>query len=112
MKYYKQALPSLMTFFCVNEETRNVECMFREYKSSEMLSLSYVHNLSMWDNVDNNELSRTLIQTSVEIKKEEYEAAEFIMKAMVESEYWIIAEEKCVLQNPHKSEVVTEPVYC
>ena len=34
------------------------------------------------------------------------------MKAMVESEYWIIAEEKCVLQNPHKSEVVTEPVYC
>jgi len=101
-----------MTFFCVNEETRNIECMFREYKTSETLSLSYVHNLEMWDNVDNNELSRTLIQTSEEISQTEYEAAEFIMKAMVESEYWLITEDKCVIQNPHKSEVVTEPVYC
>lgn len=113
MIYYKQLIPGVLTFFIVNPITRNVEGMFRECKTNDIISIIRNVNTKAWADIDNNELAKNLIENSIQISQEEYEAAEFIMKAMIETDYWFLSEDKVELDNPIKEkELTTETVFC
>ena len=114
--YYKQIIPGVLTFFAVNTVTRNIEGMFKECKTRNILSLMRDLDTSIWNDIDHNELAKAMIASSTQITQAEYEAAEFVMKAMVETDYWFLSEDK--IEEPYFTpaeeikEVVTETVYC
>jgi hypothetical protein len=114
--YYKQIIPGALTFFVVNTVTRNIEGMFKECKTKNILSLMRDLDTSLWYDIDHNELAKAMIASSIQITQAEYEAAEFVMKAMVETDYWLLSEDKIeesyFTPAEEIKEVVTETVYC
>lgn len=111
--YYKQVLSNIITFFFVNTVTRNVEGMFREFKDKNTISIMRNIDTTLWEDIDNNDLAKALLDASTPIKQEEYEAAEFVMLAMIGSDYWFLSEDKYEEPKIEENvEVVAETVYC
>ena len=109
-KYYKQLLPNLITYFCV--ENDNVTGMFREAKTNNNLSIMRDIDTSLWRNVSVNDLAKTLINQSEEIDEYEYETSKFIVDSFIDSEYSLITEDKMPITLAKKNEVVSETVFC
>jgi len=110
--YYKQRVAGTLTFFIVNPVTRNIEKMFREIKTKNTFSLVKDIDTKIWKDIDHNILAKSLIENSIMISQEEYEAAEFVLNAMVESDYWMLSEDSFSLEENNEKKVVTDVVYC
>ena len=114
MIYYKQVMPGALTYFFVNPVTRNIEGMIREMKTKDIVSIMKNIDTSFWNDIDHNENAKALIENSIQISQEEYEAAEYIAKVMIETDYWYISEDKIeqieYADAEEIKEVVTETV--
>ena len=109
-KYYKQVLPQVITFFYTEDD--NVLGMFREVKTKKNLSIMRDIDTSMWKNISVNELAQTLVDHSEEITKIEYESAKFVVESFINSEYWMISEDKIPETMATEKKVISETVYC
>ena len=111
-KYYKYTTPYSITFFYVNEETKNVEGVIRENKTKNYVALTKI-NSNCWNDIDNNDAAKNLINSSTEIEKPEYEAAELIANSFFNSDFWLLSDDdiESPVNTEQKKELIAEITY-
>jgi len=103
IKYYRKTNnPQAITMFYIDYDSKKVDGLIEEYKTKDKISFQRnIFTFCFTDSKSNNFVNN-LIESSVEIKKSEYDTAAAIINSMIDIEGFLIKEEK---------EVKLEPVY-
>jgi len=112
-KYFKIVYSSSIALFYYDKTTDSLRGFIEEMKTGNKFAIYKHGDPVCYARASNNTTVQAMLNKAVEISKAEYDAGLLVANSMMESDYWLIADDVPVRKKEETTnkEVVTETVY-